>query len=419
MENGKDIREYVQGIAREAKKASAALRVLSADAKNAALRCIADLVGKRSEGIKKANALDLERGIKAGLSGAFLDRLTLTDARIDAIVASLHEIAAFEDPVGEIIGVRRPQGFVLQKVRTPIGVVAIIFESRPNVTVDAAALCLKSGNAAILRGGSEALESNMILAGIAREGIRKAGVPAAALHLIERKEYEVIDELVTQSGLVDLVMPRGGEALIRRVVEKATVPVIKHYKGVCHLYVDKTADLSMAADIAVNSKVQRPGTCNALEKLLVHESVAAAFLPMVRAKMPQVEFRGDAKAREILPGIKEATEEDWYAEYLDLILAVRVVSGLEEAAAHVEKYGSSHTDGIVSRDGGEIERFVGMVDSSVVTVNASTRLSDGNIFGLGAEIGISTDKLHARGPMGLRELTTYKWVVRGNGDLRK
>ncbi len=419
MENGKDIREYVQGIAREAKRASAALRVLSADAKNAALRCIAELVGKRREGIKKANALDLEHGKKAGLSSAFLDRLTLTDARIDTIIASLHEIAAFEDPVGEIIGVRRPQGFVLQKVRTPIGVVAVIFESRPNVTVDAAALCLKSGNAAILRGGSEALESNMILTGIVREGIQKAGIPAAALHLIERKEYEAIDALVTQAGLVDLVMPRGGEALIRRVVEKATVPVIKHYKGVCHLYVDKTADLSMAADIAVNSKVQRPGTCNALEKLLVHESVAASFLPMAHARMPQVELRGDAKARAILPGIKEATEEDWYAEYLDLILAVRVVSGLEEAAAHIEKYGSSHTDGIVSRDGGEIERFVGMVDSSVVTVNASTRLNDGGIFGLGAEIGISTDKLHARGPMGLKELTTYKWVLRGNGDLRK
>jgi glutamate-5-semialdehyde dehydrogenase len=419
MENGKDIREYVQGIAREAKKASAALRILSADAKNAALRSIAEIVGKRRGEIKKANALDLEHVKKAGLSSAFLDRLTLTDARIDAIIASLHEIAAFEDPVGEVIGVRRPQGFVLQKVRTPIGVVAVIFESRPNVTVDAAALCLKSGNAAILRGGSEALESNMILAGIVREGIRKAGIPAAALHLIERKEYEAIDALVAQSGLVDLVMPRGGEALIRRVVEKATVPVIKHYKGVCHLYVDKTADLSMAADIAVNSKVQRPGTCNALEKLLVHESVAADFLPMVRARMPQVELRGDAKARAILSGIKETMEEDWYAEYLDLILAVRVVSGLEEAAAHIEKYGSSHTDGIVSRDGGEIERFVSMVDSSVVTVNASTRLSDGGIFGLGAEIGISTDKLHARGPMGLRELTTYKWVVRGSGDLRK
>jgi glutamate-5-semialdehyde dehydrogenase len=224
---------------------------------------------------------------------------------------------------------------------------------------------------------------------------------------------------VTQSGLVDLVIPRGGEALIRRVVEKATVPVIKHYKGVCHLYVDETADLAMAVELAFNSKVQRPGTCNALEKLLVHQEVASAFLPMVRAKMPNVELRGDERACAILPGTREAVEEDWYAEYLDLVLTVRVVGSLEEAAAHIEKYGSSHTDGIVSRSAANIERFVGLVDSAVVTVNASTRLSDGGIFGLGAEIGISTDKLHARGPMGLKELTTYKWVVRGNGDIRK
>jgi glutamate-5-semialdehyde dehydrogenase len=243
-------------------------------------------------------------------------------------------------------------------------------------------------------------------------------VDGDAVQYVERPDYEAIDFLVTQAGVVDLVIPRGGEELIRRVVEKATVPVIKHFKGVCHIYVDETADLGMAADVVANSKMQRPGTCNALEKLLVHEAVAVRFLPLVRGKMPGVELRGDERACAILTGIKPAAEEDWHAEYLDLVLTVKVVGGLQEAAAHIERYGSRHTDGIVSRDERNIERFVGMVDSSVVTVNASTRLSDGGIFGLGAEIGISTDKLHARGPMGLKELTTYKWVVRGNGDLR-
>jgi glutamate-5-semialdehyde dehydrogenase len=413
-----EIEAYIRETAAAAKKASVKLRGLSAREKNSALKAVAELLRERSSKIKEANARDLERGRKAGLSSAFLDRLTLNDARIAGMIDSLGEIAAFEDPVGEILGVRRPQGFVLEKVRTPIGVVAIIYESRPNVTVDAAALCLKSGNAVILRGGSEALESNKALTETIRDGITAAGIPADAVRLIERKEYEAIDALVKQTGLVDLVIPRGGEALIRRVVEQAEVPVIKHYKGVCHLYVDETADLDMAVDLTVNSKVQRPGTCNALEKLLVHESVAGEFLPKLRSRMPQVELRGDRRTCGILPGIKEAAESDWYEEYLDLILAVRVVSGLEEAVRHIETYGSSHTDGIVSRSHKNIEGFVCAVDSSVVTVNASTRLNDGGIFGLGAEIGISTDKLHARGPMGLKELTTYKWVLRGSGDIR-
>jgi glutamate-5-semialdehyde dehydrogenase len=413
-----DIEGYIKTIATAAKKASASLRLLSAEAKNAALTRIAGLIDARRPAIKEANARDVERGSNAGLSAALLDRLTLTDKRIEDLSTSLRDIAGFEDPVGEIIGVRRPKGFTLQKVRTPIGVVAMIYESRPNVTVDAAALCLKAGNAAILRGGSEAMESNRALAAIIQEGLQVSGLEKEAVQLIERKEYEAIDALVKQRGLVDLVIPRGGEALINRILEQASVPVIKHYKGVCHLYVDQTADLDMAVEVVVNSKVQRPSTCNALEKLLVHESVAAQFLPKVRARMPQVELRGDERARAILPGIAAASEEDWYAEYLDLILAVRVVSGLEEAASLIETYGSSHTDGIISRDSLAIERFVAMVDSAVVTVNASTRLADGGEFGLGAEIGISTDKLHARGPMGLKELTTYKWVVRGNGNLR-
>ena len=413
-----DLRQYVTGMARAAKKASASLRTLSAAAKNTALAAMAKAIDERRPAIIAANARDLAKGRKAGLSKPVLDRLALTDARIDALVASLKEIEAFDDPVGELIGVRRPAGFTLEKVRTPIGVIAMIYESRPNVTVDAAALCLKSGNASILRGGSEALESSAALVGAIRAGLAAAGIDGNAVQYVERTDYEAIDLLVSQAGLVDLVIPRGGESLIRRVVEKATVPVIKHYKGVCHLYVDESADLVMAAAVVANAKMQRPATCNALETLLVHEAVAAEFLPMAKAAMPGVELRGDERTRAILPSVKPAAEEDWYAEYLDLILAVKVVAGVAEAAAHIETYGSSHTDGILARDAAAIESFVAAVDSACVTVNASTRLADGGVFGLGAEIGISTDKLHARGPMGLRELTTYKWVVRGNGDLR-
>ena len=413
-----DLKEYVAGIARAAKSASVSLRSLSAETKNQALLAGAQAIDAGRKEIREANARDVERGKAGGLSAAFLDRLTLSDKRIDGMIQSLKEIAALEDPVGEVIGARRPSGFVLEKVRTPIGVVAMIYESRPNVTVDAAALCLKSGNAVILRGGSEAVESSTTLVRAIKKGLSSAGVDGEAVQYMERTDHEAIDHLVTQAGVVDLVIPRGGESLIRRVTEKATIPVLKHYKGVCHLYVDETADLAMAAEVVTNSKVQRPGTCNALEKLLVHKAVARQFLPMVRDKMPGVELRGDVKSRAILPSVGKAAEEDWYAEYLDLILTVKVVDGMEEAAAHIEKYGSSHTDGIISRDAATIERFVGMVDSAVVTVNASTRLNDGGVFGLGAEIGISTDKLHARGPMGLKELTTYKWVLRGNGNLR-
>jgi len=412
------LREYIDTMVRAAKAASVGLRTLSARSKTAALGAMASAIDADRAAIGAANARDLERGKAEGLSAAMLDRLALTDRRIDDIVSSLAEIAALEDPIGEVIGTRRPAGFLLQRVRTPIGVLVMIYESRPNVTVDTAALCLKSGNASILRGGSEARESSTALVRCIQGGLAAAGVDRNAVQYVDRPDYEAIDMLVRQSGLVDLVVPRGGEALIRRVVEHATVPVIKHYKGVCHIYVDETADLEMAAAVAANSKLQRPGTCNALEKLLVHEAIAARFLPLVQAKMPGVELRADPRARALLPGARAATEDDWYAEYLDLVLAVKVVGSLEEAAAHIEKYGSSHTDGICSRDAGAIERFVGLVDSAVVTVNASTRLNDGGIFGLGAELGISTDKLHARGPMGVRELTTYKWILRGNGDLR-
>ncbi len=414
-----DLKEYVSGVARAAKKASASLRALSAETKNRAILAMAKAIDEGRNEIRDANARDVQKGKAGGLSASFLDRLTLTDTRIDDMIGSLKEIAALEDPVGEVMGVRRPSGFVLEKVRTPIGVIAMIYESRPNVTVDSAALCLKSGNAVILRGGSEAVQSSAALVRAISRGLAEAGVAAEAVQYIDRTEHEAIDELVTQAGLVDLVIPRGGESLIRRVAQKATNPVLKHYKWDCHLYVDESADLAMAAEVVTNSKMQRPGTCNALEKLLVHQAVAKKFLPMVKAKMPTVELRGDEKSRAILPSMAAATEEDWYAEYLDLILTVKVVGGVEEAAAHIEKYGSSHTDGILSKDAAAIETFVAMVDSAVVTVNASTRLNDGGVFGLGAEIGVSTDKLHARGPMGLKELTTYKWILRGNGDLRK
>ncbi len=413
-----DLAAYVSGLAGAARRASVPLRTLSADVKNRALAAMAGRIRARTPAILAANAGDLQRGRAAGLSGAMLDRLALDERRIQALTASLAEIAAFEDPVGEMTGVRRPAGFTLQRVRTPIGVVLFIYESRPNVTVDAAALCLKSGNAVILRGGREALASNRELAAAIREGIAEAGIPADAVQFVERTDHEAIDLLVRQDAFIDLVIPRGGEALIRRVTETATVPVIKHYKGVCHLYVDVSAELDMAVKVVVNSKVQRPGVCNALEKVLVHAAVAAEFLPALAAAMPQVELRGCPRTLSILPLAKPATDADWDAEYLDLVLAVRVVDGCDEACAHIERHSSRHTDGILASDAAVIERFVAAVDSSAVVVNASTRLSDGGLFGLGAEIGISTDKLHARGPMGLRELTTYKWVVRGSGDLR-
>jgi glutamate-5-semialdehyde dehydrogenase len=413
-----DLHAYIDRLVQGARAAARELRTLSASTKNAALAAMGSAIDAERASIREANARDLERGKAAGLSAAMLDRLSLTDKRIDGMISSLADIASLEDPVGEVIGTRRPAGFLLEKVRTPIGVLVMIYESRPNVTVDTAALCLKSGNASILRGGSEARESSAALVRCIQSGLSTAGIDGGAVQYVERPEYEAIDLLVTQRGMVDLVVPRGGEALIRRVAEKATVPVIKHYKGVCHIYVDDTADLTMAAAVVANSKLQRPGTCNALEKVLVHESAAPHFLPLLRTALPGVELRADPAALAYLPGARAATEEDWYTEYLDLVLTVKVVAGLEEAVAHIEKYGSSHTDGICSRDAGAIERFVSAVDSAVVTVNASTRLNDGGVFGLGAELGISTDKLHARGPMGLRELTTYKWVLRGNGDLR-
>ena len=413
-----DIKTYIEDMARKAKAASVELRSVKADAKNLALERIARAIDGNRAAVLEANAKDCENGLKSGLSSAVLDRLRLDGKRIDGIVRAVKEVAIQEDPVGEITGVRRPQGFVLEKVRIPLGVIVVIYESRPNVTVDAAVLCLKAGNAVILRGGSDAAECSAVLANLMREAVSAAGLPADSLQYVERKEHEGVSWLVKQTGLVDLVIPRGGESLIRRVVNEARVPVIKHYKGVCHLYVDDDVDIETALEVVHNAKVQRPATCNALETLLVSGAVADRFLPMVKKKLAGVELRGCERTRKVLPEVKAAAEEDYYEEYLDMILTVRVVDNVEQAIAHIEKYGSSHTDGILSRNVQRVQRFVQMVDSAVVTVNASTRLSDGGVFGLGAEVGISTDKLHSRGPMGIRDLTSYKWVVRGNGDLR-
>lgn len=413
-----DIETYIKDIAKKAKHASVLLRGKRAEEKNSALQRIADLIQMRQESVIEANRHDLVQGKNSGLSAAFLDRLELNQRRVDGMVQSLKEIAAFEDPVGQVAGVRRPQGFILEKVRVPIGVVAMIYESRPNVTVEAAALCLKAGNSVILRGGSAAMESNKALAAVIREGLGDTGVPPDAVQLVERREHEGVTWLVKQAEYVDIVIPRGGESLIRTVAEQATVPVIKHYKGVCHLYIDERSDAEMALSVVHNAKVQRPGTCNALETLLVHKKISAKFLPRLRQKLENVELRGCERTKKILKNIAHATEQDFYTEYSDLVMNVKIVDSVEEAIAHIEKYGSSHTDGILSEDTRHIQKFVDMIDSAVVTVNASTRLSDGGVFGLGAEIGISTDKLHARGPMGLGELTSYKWVVRGNGDLR-
>ena len=413
------IDSYIESLCREAKEASIILRSVRAEQKNKALERIAQLIRERKDEIIRENGTDCDRGKEAGLSNAFLDRLTLTESRVQDMISSLKEIASMEDPVGEIAGVRRPQGFLLEKVRVPIGVVAMIFESRPNVTVDSAALCLKSGNAVVLRGGSDALSSNRALASIIREGLSAAGLPAHAVQLVERIEHEGVSALVRQNRYVDLVIPRGGESLIKRVAREATVPVIKHFKGVCHLFVDEDCDLTMAEEVVYNSKVQRPATCNSLETLLVHEKVAAMFLPRIQKRHSGVELRGCVRSKEILPDIGEATQEDFFTEYLDLRLSVRIVDSLDGAMEHIERYGSSHTDGILSNSIANIERFISSVDSAVLTVNSSTRLSDGGVFGLGAEIGISTDKLHARGPMGVKELTTYKWVLRGAGHIRE
>ncbi len=418
----RDVEAYMTGLGESARQAAAVMRRASSGAKNGALLAIAARLEARREAIAAANAEDMVRGRTAGLDAALLDRLELTPARINAMIEGLHQVAALPDPVGEIDGLRfRPSGIQVGQMRVPLGVVGIIYESRPNVTVEAASLCLKSGNAAILRGGSEARGSNAAIAGCIRDGLADAGLPEAAVQVVATTDRAAVGRLIAMPAYVDVIIPRGGKSLIERISREARVPVIKHLDGVCHVYVDATADLDKAHAIAVNAKTHRYGTCNTMETLLLDAPVAERLLPRLATAYAEhgVELRGCERTRALLPEASVATEEDWGAEYLAPVLAIRVVDGIEAAIEHIERYGSHHTDAIVTNDYALARRFMAEVDSSSVMVNASTRFADGVEYGLGAEIGISTDKLHARGPVGLEGLTTRKYVVLGDGQIRQ
>ncbi|MDY7036154.1 MAG: glutamate-5-semialdehyde dehydrogenase [Thermodesulfobacteriota bacterium] len=411
----------IKEIAKGARDASGQLRKVERSKKDEALLLMADKLMSRKENIKKENAKDLSQGREKGLSSALIDRLTLEDKTIQSMSDGLREVAALPDPVGEVIGMwKRPNGLLVGRVRIPLGVIGFIYESRPNVTVDAASLCLKSGNAVILKGGSEAIHSNLVLSSILSEALEETGLPQKAIQVIPTTKREAVGILLGLEDSVDIIIPRGGEGLIRFVTENSRIPVLKHYKGVCHIYVDEFADLSMASNVCFNAKVQRPGVCNAMETMLVHERIAGDFLPLVlkRLRDAGVEIRGCPKTLTHVSEIRPAEESDWPAEFLDLILAVKVVSNMDEALEHIDKYGSNHTETIITSDYKRSRRFLAEVDSSVVLVNASTRFSDGNQLGLGAEIGINTSKLHAFGPMGLEELTTTKFIVYGDGQIR-
>lgn len=408
-------------MAKRAQDAYRAAQNISSDTKNKVLRDMAsDLVnGKRI--IRDANKKDIHTATKIKLPLSMLDRLTLNDKRIEQMAESLIEISNLPDPVGEIIRAwRRPNGLWIQKVRVPIGVIAIIYESRPNVTSDCVGLCFKSGNSVILRGGSESIHSNLAILRILQGVLKQYNIPDGMVSMISTIDRKAIDELLKLDEYIDLVMPRGGESLIRKIAESSRIPVIKHYKGICHVYVDKFAHTGMAEEICFNAKVQRPGVCNAMETLLVHKDIAARFLPRMVKKLHAagVQIRGCPASRRIAKGIKIASDKDYHTEYLDLILSLKVVSGLAEAVEHINKYGSHHSDSIITENYENALDFLGKVDSACVYVNASTRFTDGNQFGLGAEIGISTDKLHARGPVALEELTTYKYLIFGNGQIR-
>jgi glutamate-5-semialdehyde dehydrogenase len=416
-----DIQEQVFQIAKNARQAASAVANLSSVEKDEALVEMAEQLIHHTDMLIEENEKDVEVARKKGLSKAMIDRLTLDEKAIRAMARGLEEVAALPDPVGKVTSMwRRPNGLLVGRMRIPLGVIGIIYESRPNVTADAAALCLKAGNAVILRGGSEAIHSNMALSRILRGVLRARGLPENAVQLIPMVDREAVNMLLQLEEYIDLIIPRGGEDLIRAVVSQSRIPVIKHYKGVCHVFVDAGADLDMALRICVNAKVQRPGVCNAMETLLVHRSAAGVFLPAVAEALEKagVVLRGCERTRAVLPGLEEATEKDWHEEYLDLVLAVKVVDGIDEAIRHIEQYGSLHTESIVTRDYDNAQRFLREVNSSTVLVNASTRFSDGFQLGLGAEIGISTTKLHAFGPMGLEELTTQKFIIYGSGQIR-
>jgi glutamate-5-semialdehyde dehydrogenase len=417
-----DIRQFVTDKAKDARQGARSLARASSEKKNRALVMMAEAFKARAPELIAANKKDVEFAVTKGLSKPMIDRLTLTEKRIAEMAQGLCEVAQLPDPVGEILRLRkRPNGMDVGRMRVPIGVIAIIYESRPNVTADATSLCLKAGNAVILRGGSEAINSNRMIVGIMRDVARQAGLHEGAITFLDIPDREAILEMLKLEGIIDLVIPRGGEGLIRTVTENSRIPVLKHYKGVCHVFVDRNADLLMAGDICFNSKVQRPGTCNSAETMLVDETIAGQFLPgMIRRfRDAGVELRGCARTLSIDPSIKAVSDDDFFMEYLDLILNVRIVKDVDEAMDHIAAYGSAHTDTIVTNDYDKALRFIREVDSSAVLVNASTRLNDGYQFGLGAEIGISTDKIHARGPMGLEELTCTKFIVFGHGQLRE
>ncbi len=409
-------------LANRAKAAALELQVLSSQVKNRWLLDAADRIEQAGESILIANAKDLELAPSYGLAESAIDRLRLDPARLSSIAKALRDVAALADPVGECLGGSiRPNGLQIQKVRVPIGVILFIYESRPNVTADAAAIAIKSGNAIILRGGKEAFHSSRAIVEILQASARSTGIPKDSLQMVSTLDRQAVGELLKLSKQIDLVIPRGGESLVRRVTAEATMPVLKHFDGNCHVYVDRTADLDQARRVVVNSKTQRMGVCNAAESLLVDAQIAQAFLPVLAQDLLafHIELRGDALTMQILPGIEAATQEDWGREYLGPILSIKVVADVDEAIAHINQYGSKHTDAIMTKDLQTARRFTSRVDSAVVMVNASTRFNDGGQFGLGAEIGISTDKLHARGPCGLSELTTYKYVVIGDGHVRE
>lgn len=417
-----EFQSMIDGLVRRARAASRVLATCGSPVKNAALRGMAQAFRAQAAAIKEANARDLAAGRAAGISDAMLDRLELNDKRIEAMAASLEQVATLEDPVGEITDVKtRPNGLRIGRMRVPIGVIGIIYESRPNVTADAGCLCVKSGNAVILRGGKEAFHSNTIIARLMDEAGRAAGLPECSIQLVPTTDRAAVSQLLVRNDFVDLIIPRGGKSLIEMVVKNSTIPVIKHYDGNCFVYIDKAADPEMAKNITLNSKTQRTGVCNAAESLLIHTDVAATLgVEVVKALVDKgVEVRADAALRALVPGLKEATPEDWDTEYLDMIMSAGVVGSAAEAIDFINVHGSHHTEAIVTNDHATAMQFLAAVDSACVFVNASTRFSDGGEFGMGCEIGISTDKLHARGPMGLKELTTQKFIVFGQGQVRE
>jgi len=416
------IQKQVIDIAQKAKDASRMIGRLSTERKNKALLKMAEGLIANSSRLKEENARDLAVGREKGLSDAMIDRLRITDKTIKDMAGGLREVANLPDPVGEVTRMwRRPNNLLVGRMRIPLGVIGIIYESRPNVTADAAGLCLKSGNAVILRGGSEAIYSNRIIGRVIQEEAERGGIPREAISTIPIPDREAVYELLRLDNLIDVIIPRGGAELIRAVVENSKIPVIKHYKGTCHVFIDSTADLKMSEKIVLNAKCQRPGVCNALETLLVHQEIAPRILPVLIPRLQEegVEIRGCPRTLKLFPGLGRASEDDWFAEYLALILAVKVVDSIEEAIEHIESYGSLHTESIITQSYVNAQRFIKEVNSSTVLVNASTRFSDGNQLGLGAEIGISTTKLQAFGPMGLKELTTTKFIVFGDGQIRE